>query len=192
MYIVKFKKLVDHAILPTKKHDTDAGYDLYASEDVTIEAGSQRVVNTGIQLANIDMLYYSYAFPLGDDEEEGIFGDVEEVVTELKSSELALLIWPRSGLDAKFGLHTGAGVVDAGYRGEILVLIKNMGTEPYEIKRGDKIAQMVPTSIPHIVIEEVTEIIDTDRGESGGINQTNHDALTIASSVTIKPGDIKL
>ena len=187
MYIVKFKKLVDHAIIPTKRHPSDAGYDLYASEDVRIDAGKQRIVNTGIQLADIDTVYYEYALS-----EESDLGEISEVVTKLESAEIALLIWPRSGLDAKFGLHTGAGVVDAGYRGEILVLVKNMGDQEYTIGRGDKIAQMVPTLLPNVTVEEVTEVSDTDRGESGGINETNHNSLTIADGITIKPGDIKL
>jgi dUTP pyrophosphatase len=84
--------------------------------------------------------------------------------------DVVYFIWPRGGLDAMFGLHVGAGVVDCNYRGEIKVLLKNMSDQPLLISRGDSIAQMVcvPVLYP-IPIEDNDEVV-TDRGTAGGIN----------------------
>lgn len=87
------------------------------------------------------------------------------------NKDLGILVWPKSGLDAMYGLHTGAGVIDSGYRGEIKVLLKNQGTDPITIKHGDEIAQLlfVPIARPIISVSIPTP---TERGESGGINET--------------------
>ena len=80
-----------------------------------------------------------------------------------------LQIWPRSGTDAKLSLHTGAGIVDYLYRGEIKVLLKNQSDHMVEIHKGDAIAQavIVPCYVGDVI--EVTETNETDRGKSGGI-----------------------
>lgn len=80
-------------------------------------------------------------------------------------------IWPRSGLDAKFALHTGGGVVDAIYRGEVLVCLKNMATTEYEVKAGDKIAQFLVIKLADVEIEEVSEATASARGKNGGITE---------------------
>ena len=79
-------------------------------------------------------------------------------------------VWPKSGLDAKYGLHTGSGIIDSGYRGEILVLLKNMSDNPIIISAGSPIAQLIPVLIDPSYMEEVSDISEvSDRGESGGI-----------------------
>lgn len=80
-------------------------------------------------------------------------------------------IWPRSGLDAKFALHTGGGVVDSIYRGEVLVCLKNMATTEYEVKAGDKIAQFLVIKLADVQIEEAEEVSQSSRGKSGGITE---------------------
>ncbi len=77
------------------------------------------------------------------------------------------LVWDKSGLSHKFGLKTFGGVIDAGYRGEILVGIQNFGTETYTFAAGDKIAQMLIQAVEHPVIEIVETLDETNRGESG-------------------------
>ncbi len=72
----------------------------------------------------------------------------------------------RSGLAAKHGLHTLAGVVDSNYRGEIFVVIINLGTEDYQIKVGDRIAQMLIQPIERVEIKEADNLADSDRGEN--------------------------
>ncbi len=76
------------------------------------------------------------------------------------------LIWDKSGIALK-GIHRLAGVVDAGYRGEVKVVLTNLGQEPFEITPGMKIAQMLvqPVESPEIV--EVDELDKTSRGEGG-------------------------
>jgi dUTP pyrophosphatase len=76
------------------------------------------------------------------------------------------LIWDKSGIALK-GIHRLAGVVDAGYRGEVKVVLTNLGQEPFEITPGMKIAQMLvqPVESPEVV--EVDELDKTSRGEGG-------------------------
>lgn len=135
---ISFKKLDESAKLPTRKHQDDAGIDVYALETFRIAGGEQKVIHTGIALADCP-------------------------------KEHVLLVWPKSGLDAEFGLHTGAGVIDSGFRGEILILLKNMSEFIWEISAGEAIAQIVVVPRPIYVIVEAEEVSETERGETGGI-----------------------
>ena len=74
---------------------------------------------------------------------------------------------PRSGLAAKKGIQVGAGVVDADYRGEIKVILFNHGTEDFEIKVSDRIAQLVLERYESVPIQLVDRLDDTERGEGG-------------------------
>src|SRR5574341_875890 len=140
MILLKFKKINNNAILPTKKNPTDAGFDLYTLKDTFIHAKSQEIIHTGLQLA--------------------------DVITD---SPIVLQLWSKSSLDSEHALHVGAGIIDQGYRGEILVLLKNTSDDNYMVDAGDKIAQLVPVYIPEVVIEETDEVIGSDRGKDGGI-----------------------
>ena len=73
----------------------------------------------------------------------------------------------RSGLAAKYGIHTLAGVVDCHYRGEIGVVMINLGKEEFKINVGDRIAQMLIQKVENPEIEEVSELSETKRGEGG-------------------------
>jgi dUTP pyrophosphatase len=75
------------------------------------------------------------------------------------------LIWDKSGISHKGGLKTLGGVVDAGYRGEVLVGVINLGDSAYTFKKGDKIAQMLIQKVEHPEIEEVEKLDETARGE---------------------------
>ena len=79
----------------------------------------------------------------------------------------ALLIWDRSGLAVKHGLHRLAGVIDCSYRGELQVVIVNLGDRSVDVKAGDRIAQalLTPVAIPNIALVE--DLDDTKRGTSG-------------------------
>jgi dUTP pyrophosphatase len=79
-------------------------------------------------------------------------------------------VWSKSGLDARLGLHVGAGIVDPNYRGEILVLLKNMSNHSVGINKGDAIAQLVIVPCMRPEIEIVDDVEMTDRGKQGGIN----------------------
>ena len=125
------------AFLPKKAHPDDAGYDLYSRIDITLVPMSDMAVPVGFAL-------------------------------ELPSDYEAQ-IRPRSGLAAKHHITVtnSPGTVDANYRGEIKAILYNLGKEPFIIKRGDRIAQMVICKLPEIELKEVTELSDSDRGTSG-------------------------
>lgn len=76
---------------------------------------------------------------------------------------------PRSGLAARFGitLLNTPGTIDSDYRGEVQVIVVNLGEEPFTIRRGDRIAQLVIAPVAMIRIEESTELSPTIRGENG-------------------------
>ena len=81
------------------------------------------------------------------------------------------LIWPRSKLGAKKQIQVLAGCVDSDYRGEIMIALLNSGGKPFEVRVGDKIAQLLIQAVRMDGLEEVTELSDTTRG-SAGINST--------------------
>lgn len=76
-------------------------------------------------------------------------------------------IWDKSGLSHKHGLKTFGGVVDAGYRGEVMIGIMNLGAEPYTFEKNHKVAQISIQRREEIKIEEVEELSDSERGEGG-------------------------
>lgn len=132
--IFEAKKLYESAHWPTKGHPDDAGWDLYASEAVSIPSGATVLVSTGIALA----------LPKG----------------------YSALIWDRSSMGVK-GIHRHAGVIDCGYRGEIKVCLHNTTKETYQIKRGDRIAQMLIQQVPEFTMRVVEELSSTVRGDGG-------------------------
>ena len=138
MIDVKIKRLSPGAVLPTKAHEHDAGWDFYAPVDmetVTLWPGQRRTINTGI----------SVAIPVG----------------------WYLQIMSRSSLASK-SIDARAGVIDCTYRGDISVMLHNDNdmTER-EIKPGDKIAQGVFLMVPDVNWEEVDELDETVRGNGG-------------------------
>ncbi len=81
------------------------------------------------------------------------------------------LIWDKSGLAQKYGLKTLGGVIDSGYRGEILVGIVNLGNEPYTLEAGHKVAQLLIQKVERVEFEETDTLSDTSRG-TGGFGST--------------------
>lgn len=137
--IVKFKKLNPDAIIPDYAHDGDAGMDLYSIQDDIIEPLSWKLIPTGL----------ACELPQGTE------GQVRS------KSGIAL----KNGV---FVLNT-PGTVDENYRGEIGVILYNLNTKsPYEIKKGQKIAQYVINQVEYVETIEITEELSTtDRGEGG-------------------------
>lgn len=137
---IKFKKINPLAYTPTKAHKEDAGYDLYAYTQQVIKPGQTVKVTTGIIL-EVPEGYY-------------------------------MQIVPRSGLSSKTALRipNSPGTVDSGYRGEIIVLLQNIATDPFEIytvNRGDRIAQMILRKCYDYDLEETDCVSETDRGSNG-------------------------
>ena len=77
------------------------------------------------------------------------------------------LVWDKSGVANNHGLKTLGGVVDSSYRGELLVGLHNFSLEPYTFESGHKVAQLIIQSVVSATVEEVSELSDTARGESG-------------------------
>ncbi|MFO0718684.1 MAG: dUTP diphosphatase [Candidatus Paceibacterota bacterium] len=75
------------------------------------------------------------------------------------------MIWDKSGIAIKNGIKTLGGVVDSGYRGEVLIGVINLSKERYTFEKGHKVAQMVIQKKEDVVVEEVQELSDTSRGE---------------------------
>jgi dUTP pyrophosphatase len=133
---------VDAALpLPAYARPDDAGLDLHAAEDVTLKPGARALVPTGLALA----------IPPG----------------------YAGLVLPRSGLALRHGvtLLNTPGLIDAGYRGEVKVLLVNLGEAAVTLARGDRIAQLVVQRVEHVTLTPVSELPPSARG-TGGFGST--------------------
>jgi dUTP pyrophosphatase len=135
---VPLRRLDPDLPVPSYAHDGDAGADLHAATDVTLAPGERSLVPTGVALALPD----------------GYVG----------------LVHPRSGLAARHGVTivNAPGTVDAGYRGEVLVNLVNLDPrEPFSVRRGDRIAQLVVQQVARAEFIEVDSLEDTSRGDTG-------------------------
>ena len=124
-------------LLPAKAHSDDAAWDLRSRKSMCVEGGKIALVPTGVFLE----------LPKG----------VEAQVR------------PRSGLALKhsIGILNSPGTIDAGYRGEVGVILFNAGDHPFAIERGDRIAQMVIAKLPEVTLTACEDLSDTLRGEGG-------------------------
>ncbi len=135
---LKVRLLVPRALLPTRAHDSDAGLDQHAAEPAVIGAGERAAIGTGIAVE----------VPWGH----------------------AGLVLPRSGLAVKHGiaLVNAPGLIDAGYRGEIRVLLLNTDREhPFELAPGDRIAQLLVVAFAEFAPIEVSALEESGRGAGG-------------------------
>ena len=142
IHIKRLKK--DHPIsLPQYMTEGSSGMDLFASleREVTLVPGERKLIPAGI----------SVAIP------EGFEGQIR----------------PRSGLAIQkgIGIVNGPGTIDADYRGEIGVLLINFGKEPFTVRHGDRIAQMVISPVTRVTLEEVEDLPPTRR-QGGGFGHT--------------------
>ena len=134
---VLFKKIHADAVLPAYAHPGDAGLDLCACEAATLRPGERRLVRTGLIMQ----------LPPG---------------TEAQ-------VRPRSGLALKHGitLLNAPGTIDEGYRGELGVILVNLGQEPFEVAPGMRIAQMVVAPVLCVAVAASETMGETRRGEGG-------------------------
>jgi dUTP pyrophosphatase len=149
---VLIRRLDTDLPLPQRAHPGDAGWDLFAVADADIPAGQRAVVGTGVCIA----------LPAG----------------------YAAFVHPRSGLAARHGVTVlnAPGTVDAGYRGEIKVILLNTDTEqPVFIRRGDRIAQLVVQRVERPVFVEVQTLPGSQRA-TGGHGSTGGYAMAGDSS----------
>lgn len=126
-----------HDLAPRKAHEDDAAYDLSSREPIRLEPGDVALVPTGLFLE----------LPVGFEAQ----------------------IRPRSGLALKHSVTVlnSPGTIDAGYRGEVRVILKNEGTEAFEIVRGDRIAQMLIQRLPEVELVDTDELAQSVRGDGG-------------------------
>ena len=128
-------------LIPAKAHADDAAFDLRSRTDISVPVNRSTLIPTGVFI---------------------------ELPVNYEAQ-----IRPRSGLALKHNitLTNSPGTIDAGYRGEIGVIMFNHGPETFEIKRGDRIAQMVIAELPEVELELAPELTKTDRG-TGGFGST--------------------
>lgn len=145
---IALKRLPHGEGLPLPHYATDhaAGMDIVSAEDVTLVPGGRHAVATG----------FAIAIPEGYE----------------------VQVRPRSGLALKHGISmpNTPGTIDADYRGEMKVIMINHGAEPFEVRRGERIAQLVPAKVQRAVFAEVEELDETVRG-AGGFGSTGVHAL---------------
>lgn len=142
IHLKRLKK--EHPVsLPQYMTEGSSGMDLFASleKEMTLEPGERRLIPTGISVAIPD----------------GFEGQIR----------------PRSGLAIQkgIGIVNAPGTIDADYRGEIGVLLINLGREPFTIRDGDRIAQMVISQVLRVTLEEVNDLPPTRR-QGGGFGHT--------------------
>lgn len=138
---LSIRRIDPAAQMPTYAHPGDAGMDVRSIEELTLEPGARALVHTGL------------VFQLPPDAEAQVR--------------------PRSGLALKHGVTVlnSPGTIDAGYRGEVGVILVNLGQRPFKIEKGMKIAQVVVSRVEQAEIVDVQETDETDRG-SGGFGST--------------------
>ena len=127
--------------LPAYASAGAAGMDIVAAEDIRLAPGQRHAVATG----------FAMAIPPGHE----------------------VQVRPRSGLALKHGITclNTPGTIDEDYRGEVKVILANLGSEPFEVKRGERIAQLVPAVVTKAGFDEVASLDDTHRG-TGGFGST--------------------
>lgn len=135
------QRLHPDAVVPTYAHPGDAGLDLTSVTSVTLAPGERAAAPTGLAMA----------IP------EGWVG----------------LVHPRSGLARRYGVTVAnaPGTIDAGYRGEVLVLLVNLGDEPVTLEAGERVAQLLLQRVGAAEVVEVTSLDDSSRG-TGGFGST--------------------
>ena len=84
------------------------------------------------------------------------------------------LIWDKSGMALKQGIKVMGGVIDEGFRGEVVLCLANLSDEPQPITKGQKAAQMLVQKVEHVSVEEVAELSDSERGERGWGSSGTH------------------
>jgi dUTP pyrophosphatase len=138
--MLRVKLLDPGARAPVVAHPgEDLGYDIFSLQAATLAPQAAVKVRTGIAV---------------------------EARHPMTGQPLGLLVRDRSSMAAK-GVATTAGVIDAGYRGEILILMTNLGSAPVEINAGDKIAQVIPLPVLTGAVETVESLEESARAEKG-------------------------
>lgn len=137
---LRFKKLSEKAVIPSRATPGSAGMDICAclDEAIVLAPGEIKMIPTGL-------------------------------TADTDCTDVAMLIYPRSGLSAKFGVSLAncVGVVDSDYRGEWFIPLINHGKAPFTVEHGMRIAQLIPTKVIFPEVEICDSLTDTERGSGG-------------------------
>lgn len=136
--VVDVRLLSSTSKLPVQAHESDAGWDVHSNERLILWPGDFRAVGTGIRL-------------------------------DIKPGWM-IQVHSRSGLAAKFGVAVlnAPGIVDAGYQGEVKVILINLGHQEFRVEVGERIAQLIPVRLTPALFRVTSEVPEvTDRGDSG-------------------------
>ena len=138
---LRFRRIHPDAALPSYAHEGDAGMDVRSVEELELAPGARALVHTGLVMM----------LPPGWEAQ----------------------VRPRSGLALKHGVTVlnAPGTIDAGYRGEVGVILVNFGDRPFKVSKGDKVAQVVVAPVTRAEIVETSELDETERG-AGGFGST--------------------
>ncbi len=141
VHAIRFQKLNPQASVPVQAHPGDAGMDLQACEHVVLAPGARGLVRTGLAVE----------IPAG------LEGQVR----------------PRSGLALRHGVTVlnAPGTIDAGYRGEVGVILVNLGEEPFVVEPGMRIAQLVFAAVARVAVTVTESLTASERG-AGGFGST--------------------
>jgi len=136
--MLRVKLLLPHAKAPTIAHaGEDLAYDIYSAETVTIPPRGHHIVSTGVSIE-----------------------------LDIDGRSAGALIRDKSSMAARRVICT-AGVIDAGYRGEIRIVMENLGEQPAEIHAGDKIANLIPYPVMTSAVEVVEDLAESSRNVGG-------------------------
>ena len=144
-------KLDPGAYMPERAHAEDAGLDLRAMEDQVIYPAPRNHRQTIGFFAGPDEGFAVFDTGVHAELPRGYYGKVES----------------KSGLNVKHSIVSCGGVIDAGYTGSIRVKLYNLGSEPYRVSKGDKIAQLIIQPYISPELELVDELAQTERGDNG-------------------------
>lgn len=138
MLNIKIKKVTNGATIPKYSREGDSALDLYSTDNCVILPEERQLIHTGVAISLPD--------------------------------EYCALILPRSGNATKYGISivNSPGLIDSNYRGEIMVcLLNNDRSSSFEVKQGDRIAQMLILNHPTVNLQEVDELDETNRNDHG-------------------------
>jgi dUTP pyrophosphatase len=135
--MLRVRRLDPAAVVPERAHDDDAGLDLRSVESLVLKPGERAMVRTGLAI-------------------------------ELPAGHAGLVV-PRSGLAARHGISVvnAPGLIDAGYRGEVKVILLNTGADPFPVDVGDRIAQLVIVAVAVLEVVEAESLEASARGDGG-------------------------
>ena len=162
-------------------HKGDSGLDLFVPDDIVLKPNSMgNTIDMKVSCEALDMnclkyvqlvkkIFNSYTEQLDDSKE--ILNNISKV--ELENTNCSYYLYPRSSISkTPLRMSNSTGIIDAGYRGNIIAKVDNISNEEYKIEKGTRLFQICSPSLEEIELEVVDELSETSRG-TGGFGSTN-------------------